>query len=54
MLRAALVIFGLGLKVGAEMFSIPSREKVEQLFAEYLRRRQAIDGPAADSFSSDL
>ena len=53
-LRAALVIFGLGLKVGAEMFSIPSREKVEQLFAEYLRRRQAIDGPAADSFSSDL
>jgi hypothetical protein len=49
-----LVIFGLGLKVGAEMFSTPSREKVEQLFAEYLRRRQAIDGPAADSFSSDL
>ena len=34
---------------------IPSREKkVEQLFAEYLRRRQAIDGPAADSVSSDL
>jgi hypothetical protein len=36
------------------MFSIPNREKVEQLFAEYLRRRQAIDGPPPDSFSSDL
>lgn len=53
-LRAALVILGLGLRVAAEMFSIPNREKVEQLFAEYLRRRQAIDGPPPDSFSSDL
>ena len=53
-LRAALVIFGLGLKVAAEMLPLPSREKVDQLFAEYLRRRQAIGGSAPDSFSSEL
>jgi hypothetical protein len=51
-LRAALVIFGPGVKVAAEMFSTPSRAKVEQLLAEYLRRRRASDGPAPDSFSS--
>lgn len=42
-LRAALVIFGLCLKVAAEMYTIPPREKLERLRAEYLERRQAID-----------
>jgi len=42
-LRASLVIFGLGLKVAAEIFTIPTSEKIDQLSAEYLRRRHAID-----------
>jgi hypothetical protein len=42
-LRASLVIFGLGLKVAAELFTIPAGEEVERLSAEYLRRRLAID-----------
>jgi hypothetical protein len=42
-LRASLVIFGLGLKVAAQIFSIPTSDKVDQLSAEYLKRRQAIN-----------
>lgn len=45
-LRASLVIFGLGLKVTAALFTIPSRDEVEQLFAEYLERREVIDRTA--------
>jgi Family of unknown function (DUF5677) len=48
-LRASLVIFGLGLKVAAEMFTIPASDNVEQLAAEYLRRRQTIDRLASGS-----
>lgn len=51
-LRASLVIFGLGLKVAAEVFTIPARDNVEQLAAEYLRRRQAIDSSASGSLST--
>jgi Family of unknown function (DUF5677) len=45
-LRASLVIFGLGLKVAADIFPIPASDKVDQLSAEYLRRRLAIDKPS--------
>ena len=51
-LRASLVIFGLGLKVAAEIFTIPARDQVDQLAAEYLRRRQAIDRLVSGSVSS--
>lgn len=50
-LRASLVIFGLGLDVAAEIFPIPPRDKVEQLAAEYLRRFQTIDRSASGSLS---
>jgi hypothetical protein len=53
-LRASLVIFGLGLKVTAEMFSIPASEKIDQLSAEYLRRRQAIDRLVSGSVSTGI
>jgi hypothetical protein len=53
-LRASLVIFGLGLKVAAEIFSIPTREKIDQLSAEYLRRRQAIDRLVSGSLSTGI
>jgi hypothetical protein len=42
-LRASLVIFGLGLKVSTEMFAVPARDSVDALAGEYLRRRDAID-----------
>ena len=51
-LAASLVIFGLGLKVAAEIFTIPARDKVEQLASEYLRRRQAIVGLVSRSVST--
>lgn len=53
-LRASLVIFGLGLKVAAEMFSIPASEKIDQLSAEYLGRRQAIDRLVSGSVSTGI
>jgi hypothetical protein len=43
-LRSSLVIFGLGLKVAAETFSIPDGAKVDQLFGEYMSRTAIIDG----------
>jgi Family of unknown function (DUF5677) len=51
-LAASLVIFGLGLKVAAEIFTIPTRDRVEELAAEYLRRRQAIVGSVPGSTST--
>jgi hypothetical protein len=53
-LRASLVIFGLGLKVAAEIFTIPPADKVEQLWAEYLRRRRGIIGLGSGSPSTGL
>ncbi len=44
-LAASLTIFGLGLKVAADIFTVPASEKVEQLWAEYLTRREAITRP---------
>ena len=53
-LRASLVIFALGLKVAAEMFSIPTSETIDQLLTEYLRRCQAIDHVVSGSRSTRI
>lgn len=51
-LRASLVIFGLGLKVAAEILPLPASDKVEQLATEYLGRRQTIDRSGSCSVST--
>jgi hypothetical protein len=41
-LRASLVVFGLGLMVAAKIFTTPTSDRVDQLAAEYRRRLEAI------------